>query len=67
MAERVEETSDGHGMASNQAESLMQQHYNQVTHLNDQMQESKERQEMQLREKLEAKRMRKERYTGGNT
>ncbi|XP_074642797.1 uncharacterized protein LOC141900007 [Tubulanus polymorphus] len=45
----------------NISDQIIQQHYNDVSHLSDKIQASRERQEQILREKLEQKRMVKER------
>ena len=44
-----------------QVDHLIHQHQNQMEHLNDKLQETKERQEQILMEKLQAKKLRKER------
>ena len=42
-------------------DSLLQQHYNQVSNLNDKIQDARERQEQMLMEKLQRKKLKKER------
>ncbi len=45
-----------------QVDHLIHQHQNQMEHLNDKLQEAKERQEQILAEKLQAKKLKKERW-----
>ena len=47
---------------SAQVDYLLKDHYNQVTQLEEQLQDVKARQQAQLQEKLQAKRIRKERW-----
>ena len=60
MANKVTEDG-GDAQKDWQVDQLIHQHQNQMEHLNDKLQETKERQEQILLEKLQAKKLRKER------
>ena len=60
MANKVNE--EGGTQKDWQVDHLIHEHQNQMEHLNDKLQETKERQEQILLEKLQAKKLKKERF-----
>ena len=56
------ERDDPGPMHDEQINHVLNEHYNQVTELTDKMQDVRDRQAQVMREKLEAKKIRKERY-----
>ena len=59
LAKKVDE--DGRSSRGSQIEQLLQSHQNEVDHLQGQMAAAREQQERVLREKLQAKRLKRER------
>ena len=57
-----EEEEYGSNEQSAQVDTLLQQHQAQLAHLTDKLEEDKERQARLLQEKIEAKKIRKERW-----
>jgi len=49
-------------LSSNVADQIIQQHYNQVEHVNEVIQGNRERQEQIINEKIQAKKFKKQRY-----
>ena len=54
-------------LPSPEVDQLIRTHYHEMESLNSKLQDAKERQEYMLREKLEAKRIKKERYVSMGT
>ena len=48
-------------ISANRADQIIQQHYNQVEHINDSLQENRERQERVINERIQAKKYRLQR------
>ena len=59
ITEKVED--EGEAVPDRAVESLLQQHQAQVANLTDQMEEERERQQRILQEKLQSKKLKKER------
>ena len=61
MANKVNEEGGHDAQKDWQVDALIHQHQNQMEHLNDKLQDTKDRQEQILMEKLQAKKLKKER------
>ncbi len=61
MAHKVKDSAPQDRQADQQVDQLLQQHQNQMADLNDKLQDNKERQEQILMERLQAKKLKKER------
>ena len=61
MANKVNEEGGQDAQKDWQVDALIHQHQNQMEHLNDKLQDTKDRQEQILMEKLQAKKLKKER------
>lgn len=61
MAEKEATEPETARQVDHHVDELLQQHYNQVSHLSDKIAETRDRQELLLQEKLQAKKLKKER------
>ncbi|XP_064630315.1 trichohyalin-like isoform X2 [Lineus longissimus] len=59
--QELQDQISGKVKSNNMTDQLLQQHYNNVSFLNDQLQSNRDRQEQMLMEKLQAKKLKKER------
>ncbi|KAH3705448.1 trichohyalin-like isoform X2 [Dreissena polymorpha] len=61
LQENLQNSIDSGRLSANKADQIIQQHYNQVEHVNERLQRNREQQEAVIQEKIQAKRFMKER------
>ncbi|XP_052772504.1 trichohyalin-like isoform X2 [Mya arenaria] len=61
LQEKLESQVESGRLSVNTADQIIQQHYNQVEHVNDSMQRSRQQQEAIIQEKIQAKKFQKQR------
>ncbi|XP_053407631.1 myosin-7-like isoform X3 [Mercenaria mercenaria] len=61
LQEQLESKIEDGRLSANRADQIIQQHYNEVEHVNDKIQMNRERQEQMINEKIQAKKFAKQR------